>query len=482
MPFSFASLIERARAMASSPYHPVRIPDPTTLDRIDYDAHWRIRFRPSAAPALSGGMSAQFFHLGRYAREPVEVFLVENGMARALHYDPSLFDMPPDSPARALGPDAGFAGLRVMRPGEAPDWLSFLGASYFRCDGPNAQYGLSARGLAIDTGLARAEEFPRFSAFWIGAGERDGEDVTIHALMESPSVTGAYRFGTIREARFGQRLVVSAHLFFRESVERLGVAPLTSMYWYSEGASRRAAPDWRPEVHDSDGLAIEADSGERLWRPLRNPRRVVVSSFMDRDPRGFGLIQRDRDFGNYQDDGVFYDRRPSAWVTPKGSWGEGAVQLVEIPTDDETFDNIVAFWSPARQPMAGQSLVFDYTLDWRARDPFPEGLARVVATRIGWGGVPGQPRPPGVFKYVIDFKGGALDGIEDGVDAEISVGAGGSILLRRAHRIVGTTGWRLMFDLDGAAERPVELRAYLRRGAEALTETWTMLAEHPAGH
>lgn len=477
-PFSFDALAAQARALAARPHRTPAAPRAGLLDRIDYDAYWRIRFRPEMAVPLPGDMSVQFFHLGRYAREPVAVSVLEGGRARPLAYDTALFDMPADSPARALGTAAGLAGLRVMRPGGAPDWLSFLGASYFRCDGPDAQYGLSARGLAIDTGLARAEEFPRFSAFWVGPGEREGEDVAVYALLESPSVTGAYRFGATREAGPGQRLDVSSRLFFRHGVERLGVAPLTSMFWYAEGKGRADAPDWRPEIHDSDGLAIETGAGERLWRPLRNPRGVSALSFFDRDPRGFGLIQRDRDFANYQDDGVFYDRRPSAWVAPRGGWGPGAVQLVEIPTDDETFDNIVAFWTPERQPAAGDALAFDYTLDWRDRDPFPEGLGRVVATRLGWGGVPGQPRPPGLVKYVIDFEGGLLDGLDDGVEAEIWAGDGGTITLSRAYRIVGARGWRLMFDLDGAAERPVELRAFLRRGSDALTETWTMLADH----
>lgn len=477
--FSFETLIADARRAASEPHRPPQGPPPEALDRIDYDAHWRIRFRESAAPRLGDdALPIHFFHLGRYAREPVEVSLLENGLARAIRYDPALFASPPGSPARALGPGAGFAGFRIMRPDHGPDWISFLGASYFRCDGPERQYGLSARGLALDTGLSRPEEFPRFSAFWIGEGEGEGEDAVIYARLDSASATGAYRIAA-RLGEAGQRCDVAARLFFRSGVERLGVAPLTSMFWYSE-TNRSGVEDWRPEVHDSDGLALETGAGERLWRPLRNPHRVTTTSFLDDGPRGFGLIQRDRAFAHYQDDGVFYHRRPSAWVAPRGDWGRGAVRLVEIPTADETFDNVVAFWSPDVQPAAGDARAYDYAIEWRERDPAPPGLGRVVATWSGLGGVPGQPIPEGVLKYVVDFEGGELDRIDEGVELELEA-RGGRIIRPSVHRVVGRDRWRAIFDLDGAFERPVELRGYLRRGGEALTETWTLLVERDGG-
>ena len=478
LPFSFDALTDDARVAAGRRYAPPAVPDPDVLDRIDYDAHWRIRFRDDASVRVSQGTSAQFFHLGRYAREPVEMHFIEGGMARKALYAPDVFDMPADSPAKAMGEGSGFAGMRLMRPDLGPDWISFLGASYFRCDGPDRQYGLSARGLAINTGLARPEEFPRFSAFWIGGGEREGEDAVIYARLDSPSVAGAYRIGATREAGFGQRCAVEARLFFREGVERLGVAPLTSMFWYSE-TNRAASPDWRPEVHDSDGLALATGSGERLWRPLLNPKVISTLSFVDKDPRGFGLIQRDRRFDSYLDDGVFYNRRPSAWIEPRGEWGAGAVQLVEIPTHEEVFDNIVAYWTPERAPAAGDALSFAYDLQWRAQDPAPANLGRVRGTFVGWGGVPGQPRPEGVRKYVVEFEGGALDSIVEGVEPRVDAW-GGRVIGAYAHAIVGASGWRLIFDLDGAAERPVELRAYLSRKGEALTETWTLLADHRA--
>lgn len=476
-PFSFERLIDAARRASTRPHVPAVTPDPVILDQIDFDAYWDIKFRKAEAVRLSEHGEIRFFHLGRYAREPVEINLIEDGVARPLVYDDSFFSMPPDNPARGLGARDGFAGFRAMRPGEEADWLSFLGASYFRCEGPGGQYGLSARGLAIDAGLSRPEEFPRFSVFWLGPGERPGEDLTIYARLDSPSATGAYRFGAHASDNEGdgQRMDVSARVFLRNSVERLGVAPLTSMYWYSQ-KDRDGVHDWRPEVHDSDGLALHTGADERLWRPLNNPRRVTTSSFFDDGPRGFGLIQRDRNFANYQDDGVFYDRRPSAWIEPQGDWGAGAVQMVEIPTEDETFDNIVAYWRP-EAPAVGRELAFDYRLGWVKRDPRPV-LAHVAATRRGDGGVPGASSTGEASKYVIDFEGKALDGLDAGSGVEPVVEADRGVVSEAAARpVVGTDRWRLNFDLGETKGEPVNLRAYLRRGDEALTETWIALSE-----
>ncbi|MCF3934534.1 glucan biosynthesis protein D [Acuticoccus sp. M5D2P5] len=473
-PFSFDWLVKNAEHAARMPNPEVKIPYPEVLNRIGYDEHWQISFRPEAAPIV-GDLPLQFFHLGRYAREPVRINLLQDGNAREVVYSEDLFDMPADSPAHELGEGTGFAGLRLMRPDNKPDWISFLGASYFRADGPEAQYGLSARGLALNTGLSTPEEFPRFSEFWVGDGEREGEDVLILARLDSPSVTGAYRIGVQREPE--QHCNVEMRLFFRQSVERLGIAPLTSMFWYSE-INRHDGGDWRPEVHDSDGLAIYTGAGERIWRPLRNPNRVTTTSFVDDNPRGFGLVQRDRNFENYQDDGVFYNRRPSAWIRPHGNWGKGAVQLVEIPTTDETFDNIVAYWTPEKQPVAGDSLAFDYTLEWRERDPEPDAVAHTVATYSGDGGIPGQPLPDNVTKYVIDFAGGGLDGLSADTALEVSVQSNHGTILRPSIRpVVGERRWRAIFDLEAEPNQPVELRLFVQKDGNPLTETWTMLAE-----
>ena len=215
---------------------------------------------------------------------------------------------------------------------------------------------------------------------------------------------------------------IETSLHFRRSVERLGVAPLTSMFWYGQADPTRAV-DWRPQIHDSDGLAIWTGAGERIWRPLANPPRVTTNAFADHNPRGFGLMQRDRKFDDYQDDGVFYDRRPSAWVEPVGDWGAGSVQLVEIPTGSEIDDNIVAFWTPAAPIRAGDSLALRYRLYWTDEEPAPVGVAKVVATRVGRGGRPGQPSPPGLRKFVVDFEGGRLAELRQGSGVQAVVGS-----------------------------------------------------------
>ncbi|PLX37539.1 MAG: glucan biosynthesis protein D [Hyphomicrobiales bacterium] len=470
--FSFDILSEKARALAAEPFKPHEPAHPELLDRIDYDAHWKIRFNEDATVFAGKTAPLQFFHLGRFFRAPVRMSLVADGKAREILYSADYFSMPDDSPAKAIENEAGFAGFRIMRDDLKTDWISFLGGAYFRTDGAETQYGLSARGVAIDTGLAKPEEFPRFTEFYFSDGEVAGENAVIYALLDGPSVTGAYR---IRAANGdGQVLDVTATLFFRNAVERVGIAPLTSMFWYSE-MNRASAYDWRPEVHDSDGLAIETGTGERIWRPLNNPDRVVTSSFVDEDVKGFGLIQRDRAFANYQDDGVFYNRRPSVWIEPVGEWGKGAVQLVEIPTNDEIFDNIVAYWNPERAPVVGEPMTFSYKLHWNRDEPYPGALARTVASRTGRGGVPGQPRPDDQVRIVIDFEGSPLAGLtqKDAVKAKVTA-SGGTVKRAYTLPIVGTkNAWRLTCDLEVPADAgTIDIRAFLSKDGKPLTETW----------
>ena len=259
----------------------------------------------------------------------------------------------------------------------------------------------------------------------------------------------------------------------RKAVERLGIAPLTSMFWFSETV-KPTAIDWRPEIHDSDGLAMWTGTGEHIWRPLNSPPRVMVSSFIDASPRGFGLSQRDREFGHYLD-GVRYQLRPSAWVEPLGDWGAGAIQLTEIPTDDEIHDNIVAMWVPAAPALAGASFDLRYRLHWLAEEPFPTPLGRCVATRLGNGGQPGQPRPKGVRKFMIEFVGGPLATLPCGVKPEPVLWASrGSFSYISTEAVPNDVPghWRAQFDLTVEGQEPVEMRCFLRAGDEVLTETW----------
>jgi glucans biosynthesis protein len=470
-PFSFEALKARAEAASRQPYRPPEIRASDVLQKLDYDAIGKVRFRPEMTlwSDRQFGPGIRFFHLHRWSKNPVRISLVEKGAAREILYSPDYFEKPAGNPAEGLPRDIGFGGFRVLSDDAKGDWLAYQGASYFRSAGPLDQYGLSARGIAIDTATMRPEEFPRFSEFWLELDQDRG--LTIFALLDGPSLTGAFRIMTSRKDDAVVQEIQSA-LFMRKPVERLGVAPLTSMFWYGENTPR-GLRDWRPEIHDSDGLALLTGTGERIWRPLNNPPRVMANAFADENPRGFGLLQRDRNFSNYQDDGVFYDRRPSLWVEPLGFWGKGSVQLVEIPTDDEVHDNVVAFWVPAGPTKVGQRFDFAYRLHWLAREPFPAPVARICATRLGLGGVPGAPHPANTFKIVLDLEGEKFAGLsrESGVSAVVSASRG-TVSATAVYPVVGTDLWRLMFDIAASGEEPIDLRTYVRLGNEPLSETW----------
>ncbi|RBW47365.1 glucan biosynthesis protein D [Psychromonas sp. B3M02] len=476
--FTFEDLKALAKSSAAQPYSPPVNPAPELIDKMTYDQHWKIRFKDEKTLYPSGkNAPVQLFYPGRYFPDPVSIYTRDkkNGVT-TVPFDNNIFDMPADSPAHDLPKGFGFAGFRVMRPGLKPDWISFLGASYFRTDGPEGQYGLSARGIAINTGMNQPEEFPRFKAFWLGPAEKEGESLSVWALLDGPSITGAYRFGLSKDNKEakGHITSVTANLYMRADVERLGIAPLTSMYWYSE-TDKTIAKDWRPEIHDSDGLAIHTGSGLQIWRPLNNPLSVSTTSFIDNNPKGFGLIQRDRDFQHYQDDGVFYNKRSSAWIKPQGDWGTGAVQLIEIPTKDETFDNIVAYWVPEKAARKGDEFTFSYDIEWRPLDPKSKELASVVNTRQGLGGIPGQPIPENINKMVIDFEGPLLAGLDrdSGIKPIVEASNGEILEPIRAYPIVGTNQWRLTFDIKQANTNPVNIRAYLvNKQGESITETW----------
>ncbi len=478
-PFAFDSLKARAQVLASSPWRKKEPANHTALDEIDYDAYQKIKFRPEATlkVARENAAPVQLFHASKLFKDEVKIHVVEAGRSRELFYSAGLFEAPDGHPARKLDASTGFAGVRVMAKDLKTDWLSFLGASYFRSSGPYNQYGLSARALAIGTGLAEPEEFPVFTEFWLEGGEANRPPITVYGLLDSPSVAGAFRFTVDRltNASDIHRVVMDteAVLFPRRDCARVGIAPFSSMFWYGEGSRKRAA-DWRPEIHDSDGLAVHTGSSERIWRPINNPNRVMTSAFIDRDPKGFGLLQRDRDFVHYLDDGVFYERRPSVWVEPLDAWGEGAVHLVEIPTDDETMDNVVAYWCPKDGLKAGQAARYRYRLSWLDDIPNPTELGRATATWTGLGGRPGWKRPDGVRKYVIDWQGPMFAGLgrDDGVELVVTASRG-VVSNAYTHPVVDQRErWRSLFDIEATGADPVDMRAYLRRNGAALSETW----------
>lgn len=485
VPFDFEALKAEARRLAARPYVPPP-PAPEALKQIDYEAWGQIAFDTDRALFKDSRFPVTFFHLGVFFQDPVRMYAVQGGQAREVIYDPADFHMPANSPARGLAKGAGFAGLRIQEPKDGAldwrknDWAAFLGASYFRTIGQLYQYGLSARAVAVDTAVAdRPEEFPAFTRLFVEQPKAGSDAIVVHALVEGPSLAGACRFVMTRTA--GVVMDVDQLLILRKPVERLGLAPLTSMYWYSETA-KPTVIDWRPEVHDSDGLAMWTGKGERLWRPLNNPPRITASAFVDENPKGFGLLQRDRAFDHYLD-GVYYDRRPSLWIEPKGDWGKGQVQLIELPTDDEIHDNIVAAWVPQAPAGAGSEYTLGYRMHWLADEPYPTSLARCVATRLGRGGQPGRARPKGVRKFLVEFLGGPLRDLPSGVKPQMALqlsrGRVGEYQLIEAVPDGAPGHWRVQFDLaEAQGADPVELRLQLTVAGQVVTETW-MFQYHP---
>jgi len=471
-PFDFDHLIAQAKALAGHPYQPPVIRHAEILDKIDADAAQQIHFKPEHQlwpPGSGAPFPAQLYHPGKFSKAPVRIYQLTGTTAREVQYSPSLFDFGTADFARKLPDDIGFSGFRLMHPGAATDFLSFVGASYFRSAGELDEYGLSARGIAVNTATGR-EEFPRFTGFWIAEPTAPGGDTVIHALLDGPSLAGAFRIAVSSDKL--PILKLEMVLFVRKEIQRLGVAPLNSMFWYGKH-NRAQGVDWRPELHDSDGLALATGGGERIWRPLNDPASLKISAFMDKDPRGFGLLQRERDFARYQDDTAFYNRRPSVWIEPLTAWGEGSVQLIEMPTSEETSDNIVAFWVPKGPIKPGAELRFAYKQYWLADEPNPSEAARVLATRIGIGGAAGKPHPPGTKKFVVDFAGTPLDALTrlDGVEPVVTASRG-RVMGPVALPVVGTKIWRLSFDLAIDGTEPIDLRCYLRHEGAALTETW----------
>jgi len=475
-PFTFDDLKRRAKALAQSAYTPPPQPsDAHPLRDMTFDTFAQAVYKPEMElwHGVPGAQPVRLFPQGRYYAEPVAIYVLEDGKARQVVYSPDFFNMPANHPLRTLK-SAGFAGFRLMSRGGESDWLAYLGASYFRASDPNDQYGASARGLAINTG--HPEEFPRFTAFWL---EQNDGGMNIYALLESQSVTGAYRMDSRRidGGKGGAEQEIECELYFRAPVETLGIAPLTGMFWYGKNSGHFRG-DWRPEVHDCDGLAMWTGAGERIWRPLANPPRIVTNCYTDDNPKGFGLIQRDRNFENYQDDSLFYDRRPSIWVEPLSGWGKGGVNLVQLPTVGETEDNMVAFWTPEQSVVAGSVINAHYRLHWGLGSPSHGDIGRIVATRIGLGGLGGRDldlrhTKPGARKFMIDVEGKALDNLTRYGGTHTAVTAScGKISGVEAFPVVGTKRWRMMFDLSDLDGQPADLRAFLQKDNEALSETW----------
>lgn len=478
--FDLNGLTERAKALAAAPWRDPAVSTNARLAALSYDDYRAIRFRPQAASWRDAGLpfELQFFHVGGSYTRPARVHELVQGRELPLNVPASAFDYGKAGAAVAGQAQAELAGFRVHyalnRPGYKDEFTVFLGASYLRAVGAGQHYGSSARGVAIDTAGGAGEEFPAFEAFWIERPARGAKTLTVYALLNGPRVTGAYRF----ELRPGSvtEMTVQARLFLRGTVATLGIAPLTSMFFGGENDPKplQSLGDFRPEVHDADGLSIETGEGEWLWRPLLNPDRPFTTSFAVRGLRGFGLMQRDRSFSSYEDAEARYDQRPSVWVRPEGDWGAGRVELMQFYSPDETNDNVVAYWVPERLPAAGQPLTLRYSMHWQGAAPqVPPRLGRVLQSRLGRG----LERPqPGELQFHIDYSGGSLEAMSAATTPQAFVTSSDNarVLLANVYRNPATKGWRLNLKVQRLdAKQPVELRALLKDGANVLTETWT---------
>ena len=469
-PFGFQDVQVEAIKLSGMPFRPPALPIPEPLAHADYDAYRGIRFRAGEALWNADDVlfQVQFFHLGFVFATPVRVNVVERGEARPVAFRKGMFAYPDPALAAAVPDEFAFSGFRLHFPlnqsGVFDEFMVFQGASYFRIVGRGQHYGLSTRGLAINSGGPGPEEFPLFREFWIEKPAPGATEIVLYALLDSESVTGAYRFG-VRPGNESP-VEVTAILFPRRDIPKLGLAPMTSMFMMGENQAR-LVDDYRPEVHDSDGLLLRASNGDRLWRPLNNPKLLRVNAFADPDIRGFGLLQRDRDFANYQDLEADYNVRPSLWAEPLRPFGAGAVQLVEIPTDTERHDNIVAFWTPAGPALRGQRLEWSYRLTSFLGSGDQPPLGWVVATRT-------SPSPTaGGRRLFVDFTGRYLQLLHERQEVKAIVAASAG----RLENVVvqkneATAGWRAFFDYFPPAEGIAELRCALTLLGERITETW----------
>lgn len=477
-PFTFATVERLAQDRASKAYRNRSTKLPDAIAKLTFDEYRDIRFQRTSSLWYDKALfEVQFFHRGFNFDRRVNISEVSGGVARPVLYNPAMFDFGPRVPKTAFPPDLGFAGFRIHYPLNTPAYkdelIVFLGASYFRVLGRNQGYGLSARGLAIDTGAASGEEFPYFTDFWLVKPDPTARAMTIYALLDSPGITGAYQFD-VRPGTTTQ-VQVTAELYPRRQIATLGIAPLTSMYLYGENSGSHRFDDYRPEVHDSDGLMMERGTGEWQWRPLVNPKELRVNRFMDEHPRGFGLVQRDRDFTHYQDNEGRYERRPSYFVEPLGDWGKGGVELVEIPSDEEIHDNVVSFWVPEAPVQPQKPMTFSYLLSaYTSTTQWPPG-GKVIATHFARV-VNGTSVLPGVRRVIVDFAGGDLDTLAGAQPVQAAASAiGGEIDNIAVERLAANGVWRVSMRMKTNGEKPVDLRCYLTLYGEALTETWTYL-------
>ena len=478
-PFADDTVIEQARLLAKSPYIPPQDTVSQSYKDLDYDRYRAIRFKKSLA-LWSGdnlGYTAELFSAGYIYDTPVRIFIVDGAQAAEIAYDPDIFTYGPEVSRPPEGSRPGFSGLRIHAPIDKPsvmdEFAVFQGASYFRAKAAGQGYGMSGRGLAIDTAQPPADEFPIFRSYWLQRPAPGSPTVTVFALLDSASVSGAYKF--VISAGANTIMDVECTLFPRTAMPYAGIAPLTSMFYFGPGGGY-LADDARFRVYDSDGLAILNAKGERIWRPLVNGKHVQYSSFTDSGIKGYGLLQRERRADRYQDIDARYESRPSVWVEPKESWGDGSVDLVELPTKTEYFDNIVAFWHPKEPLQPGTAYAYRYRLTWCQEPPAGPDLATVTQTLVG-----ASNRQEGMRLFYVDFAGtekfNLCDDLADNCagktgNVELSASTGNfvNIAIRR-NQIAG--GHRISFEYQPApGSLQADLRCVLHSGGKQVSEVW----------
>lgn len=463
--FSRSVVFDAARTLAETRFQPLQaVPD--ELLSLNYDQYRSIRYRKGAA--VWGGtptrFSIEFFAPGSLYDTGVDVSIVENGQVLPIPLDEDAFEGVSDEIGDILTSIAKVAGFRLhysFNDDYQDEFVVFQGASYFRAVSQGQSYGLSARGLAIDVAEPSGEEFPVFRKFWIERPSSRADSIVVHALLDSPRVTGAYRFGIYPGAP--TRMDVEATLFARSELDHIGIGTLTSMYTFGS-MDTAELPDYRSAVHDSNGLAIINGRGEHIWRPLNNPRALQVSAFMDYNPQGFGLMQRHRSLDDYQDMEANYHRRPSAWIRPIGNWGAGHVALVEIPTPSEFNDNIVAYWRPATPLEPGKPFQFAYHMSWPDERPLPAGLSRVARSAYGLKLAQSHPQ------MVIDYSDLPPDTVVSEISVDVSLSAG--VVLETIVQPNHLNGARVIITFDPEGASMSEIRARPVYQGRTIGEIW----------
>ncbi|OCR26907.1 glucan biosynthesis protein G [Pseudomonas syringae] len=472
--FDLDDVAAKAKEMSGQKFEAPKSNLPAEFRDMKFADYQKIRFREDKAEwaADKTPFKLSFYHQGMHFDTPVKINEVTATTVEEIKYDSSRFDFGDVKVDPKATEKLGYAGFRVLYPINKDDKrdeiMTMLGASYFRVIGKDQVYGLSARGMAIDTALPSGEEFPRFTEFWIEKPGADDNHLVIFALLDSPRATGAYKL-TLRPGT-NTLVDVESRMFLRDKVTKLGVAPLTSMFLFGANQPSRVL-NYRRELHDSSGLSIQAANGEWIWRPLNNPKHLSVSSFSVENPRGFGLLQRGREFSSYEDLDDRYDKRPSAWIEPKGDWGKGTVDLVEIPTADETNDNIVAFWKPETLPAPGEPMNFNYRLHWTMDEKsiHSPDLGWVKQTLRSLGDVKQSNlvrQTDGSVAFQVDFVGPVLARLPEDktIRSQVITDDNTDLVENNLRYNPVTKGYRLTLRVKVKdTNKPIEMRAYLLR-------------------